>query len=113
MAQERYADEALEHLYKLLDVHSIDTLITSNTIHWKSLENLVNSGKVQNLGVTELNRHDLEDFLNKVEIKPKMNHIHVGECNHMPIDLIQLAKDKQIELLHHVDCNSKIFKKKN
>ncbi|KAG2209943.1 hypothetical protein INT47_003378 [Mucor saturninus] len=106
VGQETYADEAWDHLNKLLDINHIDTLITSNNRYWKSLENLVNLGKVQNLGVTDLSRHDLEDFLNQVEIKPKINHIHVGECCHMPLDLIQLAKDKHIELLHNGDCTT-------
>lgn len=63
---------------------------------------------MQNLGVTDLSRPDLEEFLKQVEIKPKINHIHVGECNNMPLDLIQLAKDKHVELLHNGDCTSRL-----
>jgi glutamate--cysteine ligase regulatory subunit len=104
------------HLHNLLNVTHIDTLIVSDNKStppiacWKSLEELVKSSQVRKLGVTDLDRNDLEIFLNSgIEIKPVIDHVHVGECCNMPQDLIQLAKEKGIELLHNSDCTGKVF----
>lgn len=98
------------HLHKLLNVTHIDTLIVSDTTCWKSLEALVKSSQVKKLGVTDLDHDHLNLFLNHhdIDIPPVINHVHVDECCHnMPQDLIQLAKEKKIELLHHSDCTGK------
>lgn len=111
--KETYAEEALESLHKLLDVTHIETLILSENKSspscWKTVENLVKSSQVHNLGVTDLDYENLKNFLNSgIEIKPVVDHIHVDECCNMPQRLIQLAKEQGIELLHNNDCTSKL-----
>ena len=110
--KETFAQEALDCLYKLLNISHVDTLIVSENklapSCWPSLEQLVKSDQVHKLGVTDLNYADLKAFLDSnIEIKPSINHVHVGECNNMPVDLLHLAKEKKIELLHNNDCTSK------
>ncbi|CAO3648446.1 unnamed protein product [Mucor hiemalis] len=111
--KETYAEEALESLRKLLDITHIDTLILSENKSspscWKTVENLVKSSKVHNLGVTDLDYDNLKTFLNSgIELKPVVDHVHVGECCNMPQNLIQLGKEQGIELLHNNDCTSKL-----
>lgn len=44
---------------------------------WEVMEDFVREGKVRSLGVSNFNRHHLEDLLSYAEIRPVINQIEV------------------------------------
>ncbi|KAF7732515.1 hypothetical protein EC973_003261 [Apophysomyces ossiformis] len=103
-------DDALRHLQKILRVSLVDTFILSSDVErtkalWPLLEAHQNNGSVGKLGLTDFTHADLFDFLHdpNVKIKPKINQITVGQCCNMPTELMGLAKQSGVELLHNGD----------
>ncbi|KAG0193537.1 hypothetical protein DFQ28_004657 [Apophysomyces sp. BC1034] len=103
-------EEALEHLKKILRVSLIDTFIVSANTEttraiWPELEAQHSNGSLGKLGLTNFAHEELSGFLRDqdVKVKPKINQVNVGQCCNMPIELIRLAKENNVELLHNGD----------
>ncbi|MGL5268177.1 MAG: aldo/keto reductase [Spiroplasma sp.] len=62
---------------------------------WKFLEEAYNAGKVKAIGVSNFKVHHLEDFLNKVKIKPMVNQIE-SHPGFNQTDVIEFCKRNNI-----------------
>lgn len=75
----RSIDESLENLkvdyLDLLLIHWPVKDCVKDT--WQVMEEYVKSGKVRSLGVSNFNRHHLEDLLSYAEVRPVINQIEV------------------------------------
>lgn len=79
--------------------------IESELTTWaKAIEPLYHEGLVKKLGIAEFGSEKLEKFLDGVEVKPGVDQINIKNCCNVPPPLVQLAKDKGIELFVHSDC---------
>jgi len=72
---------------------------------WPIFEELHEQGVVKALGLAEFGSEKLSRFLDKVKVRPVVDQINVKDCCNVPPPLIKLAKQENIELLTHNDCN--------
>ncbi|KAL4915846.1 NADP-dependent oxidoreductase domain-containing protein [Aspergillus aurantiobrunneus] len=72
---------------------------------WRSLESLVEQGKISQLGVAEFGSERLARFLPHTRVKPAVDQINLKDCCVVPKSLILYAKQEKIDLLTHNDCN--------
>ncbi|KAL5048626.1 hypothetical protein BDW71DRAFT_177146 [Aspergillus fruticulosus] len=72
---------------------------------WKSLESLHEQGKILQLGVAEFGSERLARFLEHTRVKPAVDQINLKDCCVVPKSLILYAKEQEIDLLTHNDCN--------
>ncbi|KAI0222849.1 Glutamate--cysteine ligase regulatory subunit [Lamellibrachia satsuma] len=78
---------------------NLDTLQAS----WVALEKLHKCLKVFTLGVADLNKTQLEELYTWAEVKPSINQVNLDSCCVMPTELVEFAKDYDIQLLTHSD----------
>ncbi|XP_070532578.1 glutamate--cysteine ligase regulatory subunit-like [Ptychodera flava] len=109
--------QALDRVCSELDVNKVDLLLLSmperpleedlTVDHfkpvWEVLENLVDEGKIETLGVSDLDKTMLEELHDWARIKPSINQVNLQVCCQMPPDLTEYAKEKEIQLLTHSD----------
>lgn len=72
---------------------------------WRVLESLHEQGMIAQLGVAEFGSERLTRFLPHTKIKPSVDQINLKDCCVVPKSLILYAKQEQIQLLTHNDCN--------
>jgi glutamate--cysteine ligase regulatory subunit len=72
---------------------------------WPIFEELHEQGVVKALGLAEFGSEKLSRFLDRVKVRPVVDQINVKDCCNVPPPLIKLAKQENIELLTHNDCN--------
>lgn len=126
----RYAREALDLVLKELRVPAVDLLIVSfpgmsfegdceweadrrnaaqgndedEIATWPAMEELHDSGLAKKLGLAEFGSEKLARFLERVQVRPKVNQINLKNCCNVPPPLAKLAKEQGMELLVHSDC---------
>lgn len=71
---------------------------------WLAVEELHRLGLVKNLGIAEFGSEKLARFLKRVQVRPTVDQINIKNCCNVPPPLVELAKEKNIELLVHSDC---------
>lgn len=59
---------------------------------------------VRKLGVAEFGGEKLARFLSRVTVPPAVDQINIRNCCNVPPPLVNVAKEKGIELLVHTDC---------
>lgn len=72
---------------------------------WWVLESLHEQGMIAQLGVAEFGSERLARFLPHTKVKPSVDQINLKDCCVVPKSLILYAKQEQIQLLTHNDCN--------
>ncbi|KAJ5925655.1 hypothetical protein N7454_008294 [Penicillium verhagenii] len=72
---------------------------------WRTLEELHEQGMISQLGVAEFGSERLARFLSHTKVKPSVDQINLKDCCVVPKSLILYAKQEQIQLLTHNDCN--------
>lgn len=72
---------------------------------WRVLESIHEQGMIAQLGVAEFGSERLARFLPHTKIKPSVDQINLKDCCVVPKSLILYAKQEQIQLLTHNDCN--------
>ncbi|KAE8152470.1 NADP-dependent oxidoreductase domain-containing protein [Aspergillus avenaceus] len=72
---------------------------------WRVLEELQEKGKIAQLGVAEFGSERLARFLPHTQVKPSVDQINLKDCCVVPKSLILYAKQQNIQLLTHNDCN--------
>lgn len=72
---------------------------------WRVLESLQEQGMIAQLGVAEFGSERLARFLSHTKVKPSVDQINLKDCCVVPKSLILYAKQEQIQLLTHNDCN--------
>lgn len=72
---------------------------------WQVLESLYDQGMIAQLGVAEFGSERLARFLPHTKVKPSVDQINLKDCCVVPKSLILYAKQEQIQLLTHNDCN--------
>ncbi|KAJ5735267.1 uncharacterized protein N7483_000392 [Penicillium malachiteum] len=72
---------------------------------WRVLESLHEQGMIGQLGVAEFGSERLARFLPHTQVKPSVDQINLKDCCVVPKSLILYAKQEQIQLLTHNDCN--------
>lgn len=72
---------------------------------WKTLEGLQENGMISQLGVAEFGSERLTRFLAHTRVKPSVDQINLRDCCVVPKSLILYAKQKDIQLLTHNDCD--------
>lgn len=72
---------------------------------WRVLESLQQQGMIAQLGVAEFGSERLARFLPHTKVKPSVDQINLKDCCVVPKSLILYAKQEQIQLLTHNDCN--------
>ena len=72
---------------------------------WRVLESLHEQGMIAQLGVAEFGSERLARFLPHTKVKPSVDQINLKDCCVVPKSLILYAKQEQIRLLTHNDCN--------
>ncbi|KAJ6166985.1 hypothetical protein N7470_002432 [Penicillium chermesinum] len=72
---------------------------------WSTLESLHAEGMISQLGVAEFGSERLARFLPHTKVKPSVDQINLKDCCVVPKSLILYAKQEQIQLLTHNDCN--------
>ncbi|KAG2019383.1 hypothetical protein GB937_005297 [Aspergillus fischeri] len=78
-----------------------DSIIQS----WRTLEGLHEKGMIAQLGVAEFGSDRLARFLPHTKVKPSVDQINLKDCCVVPKSLILYAKQENIQLLTHNDCN--------
>lgn len=128
--RERHAREALRLVLKELRVPRVDLLVVSfpgmsfdadceweadkanaaqgddeeEAATWPAVEALHCEGLVRNLGIAEFGSEKLARLLKRVMVAPTVDQINIRNCCNVPPPLVQLAKERGIELLVHSDC---------
>ncbi|XP_045206584.2 glutamate--cysteine ligase regulatory subunit-like [Mercenaria mercenaria] len=108
--------EAVERALTELDVKFIETAllafpeienedVTLEMIQpfWKVLEGLVHRELVWSIGMADLDKTLLEELYEWADVKPVINQVNLDSCCVMPKDLVEYAKQKDIQLLTHND----------
>jgi len=72
-----------------------DRFFEGNLEAWRALEEALHAGKVRAIGVSNFQKADLDNILNKAAVKPAVNQVlaHVGNT---PFDLIDYTESKGI-----------------
>jgi len=108
---------AFDYVTLELDVDSIDTLIVAfpprgdgelfsiNKVSsiWKTVSRLKQDGKVDSIGVSDLDTSELQELFEWAEIKPDINQVNLASCCVMPPEMITFARENNISLLTHSD----------
>lgn len=126
----QFVNDAIDLVLKELKVSSIDLLIASfpgmsfdgdcewkadkknamqgnddeEVATWKFMEELHKKGVVKDLGIAEFGSEKLERLIKRTTVPPSVDQVNLRDCCSVPPPLIQLAKEKNIELLVHTDC---------
>ncbi|XP_052817769.1 glutamate--cysteine ligase regulatory subunit-like [Mya arenaria] len=108
--------EAVDKVLSELDVSFIETVIvafpevdneelTLEVVqpYWKALETLVYRETVISLGLADFDKKLLEQLYEWAEVKPMVNQVNLESCCVMPKELVEFAKEKDIQLLTHND----------
>ncbi|CAI2164423.1 11509_t:CDS:10 [Funneliformis geosporum] len=69
---------------------------------WKELETFHKKDMIYKLGVSEFTKNQLENFIQAVEVPPKVDQINFDCCS-IAKEIIEFAKKNNIELLSHND----------
>jgi len=111
--QKGAVEDAVARVLEDLGVASVETVILSvpESMHsydelkdlWKSLEAEVDAHRVYSLGVSDLNKAQLEELYNTVHVKPCINQVNLTTCCVIPQDLSEFAKEHDVQLLTHND----------
>ncbi|XP_023237374.1 glutamate--cysteine ligase regulatory subunit-like [Centruroides sculpturatus] len=104
---------AVERTMSHLGVDLIDSLIVSveNTQItlgqiqplWIALEEMVMKEKLVTIGFSDLDTNLLRHLYEWAKIKPSVNQVNLESCCVMPPEMIQFAKENDIQLLTHSD----------
>jgi len=70
---------------------------------WRALEAEVDASRVYSLGVSDLNKEQLEELYNSVQVKPVINQVNLTTCCVIPPELTEFAKAHDVQLLTHND----------
>ncbi|MEW5423876.1 aldo/keto reductase [Amorphus sp. 3PC139-8] len=70
-----------------------DRFFEGNVEAWRALEEAYNAGKLRAIGVSNFQKADLDNLLDKVAVKPMLNQI-LAHISNTPFDLIDYAKSK-------------------
>ncbi|XP_002732117.1 glutamate--cysteine ligase regulatory subunit-like [Saccoglossus kowalevskii] len=70
---------------------------------WIMLETLVDEGKIEALGVSDLDKIMLEQLFIWSKVKPSINQVNLQSCCVMPPEMTEFAKENEIQLLTHSD----------
>nr|CAB3262159.1 uncharacterized protein LOC100178023 [Phallusia mammillata] len=70
---------------------------------WQVMENLVDQGLVEQLGICDFDADSLKDLYNNAKIKPVKNQINLANCCTPPDDLAAFAAENDIRLFTHND----------
>lgn len=62
---------------------------------WKALETAYEAGKIRAIGVSNFEKHDLDNLLENGRIKPMVNQI-LTHISNVPVDLIAYCKNEDI-----------------
>ena len=84
------------------EAHDIEAIIET----WRALEYLHEKGLALQIGLAEFGSERLKKFLPNTKVKPSVDQINVKDCCVVPKSLILFAKQENIELLTHNDCNN-------
>lgn len=72
---------------------------------WKALEALQEKGMIAQLGVAEFGSERLARLQAHTRVKPSVDQINLKDCCVVPKSLILYAKQEDIQLLTHNDCD--------
>lgn len=111
-----HISQSIHHIKQLLNVDAIDTFIVSfnkeSSVNeaWKDLEVYQQNGEIHKLGVSDFDCTTLKAFLERedIKVKPAINQVHVEKCCSLPLDLIQLGKQQDIEMTFNSDTKGNI-----
>lgn len=105
--------EAINKVFCELNVVNIETVIISLPdllrtesnlqILWEELESLVKESKVFSLGISDLNKDQLERLYIWAQEKPAINQVNLSSCCTIPEDMTNFASENRIQLLTHND----------
>lgn len=108
-----YLTNALERTMSHLGVNMIDSLIVSVENSqitllqiqplWTVLEDFVLKEKLGTIGFSDLDTNLLRNLYEWAKIKPSINQVNLESCCVMPPEMIQFAKENDIQLLTHSD----------
>ncbi|KAF8361513.1 hypothetical protein PRIPAC_88436 [Pristionchus pacificus] len=70
---------------------------------WTSLEELIKSGEVVSLGVSDLSLNQLQTLCDEVDTRPTVDHLRIDGCCVVPPELQEYAKNHDVQLLTHND----------
>jgi glutamate--cysteine ligase regulatory subunit len=84
------------------DSQDIETIVPA----WRTLETLLVSGTIAQLGLAEFGSQRLARFLPHAKVRPSVDQINVRDCCVVPKQLILYARQEGIELLTHNDCTN-------
>lgn len=104
---------AVNSVLSELGISSLETFILSLATEtrdnadikrlWAVLEEFVDQGKIDSLGIADLLLPDLTELYNSSKVKPIINQITQEVCCATPPDLANFAKEHQIQLGAHSD----------
>lgn len=115
-SQKAIIDQAVTCILQLLKVGHIDNLILS--IQDNQIDNILpnlktfwsageaymgSSGKVSELGTSDLNRDQLQELFQAAKVKPSSSQINLDACCDIPEELSAFSKANDIKLLTHND----------
>lgn len=105
--------DALSEVMTSLNVSFIETVILSvpedqRSIEsldplWSVLEQHVKEVRVYSLGVSDLNKDQLQELYEWTTVKPCINQVNLTTCCVIPPELTEYAREHDIQLLTHND----------
>ena len=73
---------------------------------WRVVQQNLKDKVIRGAGVSDFNKHFLEQLcgcIDHVEFLPQLDQVNLQSCCRMPEDLIDFAKEKNIQLTTHND----------
>ncbi|XP_067944335.1 glutamate--cysteine ligase regulatory subunit-like [Watersipora subatra] len=104
--------DAITHIKSDLAVTYIDNLLISFPSQtdelsiqqvWAEVEVCIGDGVVIQGGVSDMDRSELEALYDWAQVKPSTNQVNLTSCCVMPPELVEFAKEHDIQLLTHND----------
>lgn len=94
---------------EIINKTSNNQLIDHLKILWKILENYSNAGKINQIGIADVDTETLIELYRTCEIKPAIVQINLAACCVVPPSLQEFCAAHEIQLLTHSDPEGKIF----
>ena len=73
---------------------------------WHALEDLIDQGLVQRIGIAEFGAERLQSFLPRIKIRPAVDQINLSDMCLVPKQFIEYAKQHRIDVMNHSDCTN-------
>ncbi|XP_065917019.1 glutamate--cysteine ligase regulatory subunit-like [Dysidea avara] len=70
---------------------------------WREIGQLTTEGKSPVVGVADLDKNQIQQLYDCVDVKPTVNQVNLASCCVMPEDLVEYAKTVNIKLFTHND----------